>query len=81
MARIILFFSIFIFSLSVSSEELSNKEKIYFDFIDLNKDRNISMDEMNKLINLIFQLIDKDKDGNISEIEIIDLKNIIESLS
>ena len=35
--------------------------KIIFNFVDLNKDKNISLDEINKLIKLIFQLIDVDK--------------------
>jgi len=81
MVRIILFFFIFFYSFNIFSEELSNQEKFYFSFVDLNEDKSISLEEMNKLIKLIFQLIDKNQDGNISEIEILELKNIIELLS
>ena len=55
--------------------------EVFFSFIDLNKDKNISLEEINQSIKLIFQLIDENQDGNISELEIIELKNIIELLS
>ena len=81
MVRIIIIFFIFIYSFNSLGEELTAQEKVFFSFVDLNKDNNISLEEFNQTINLIFQLIDENQDGNISELEIIELKNIIESLS
>ena len=49
-------------------------------FIDLNKDNNLSYEEINRSIKLFFQLIDENKDSNISELEIIKLKEIIDSI-
>jgi hypothetical protein len=54
---------------------------LIFNFIDLDKDKNISNDEVEKLIQLIFQLVDVDKNKKITEIEIIELKKMIESLT
>ena len=81
MVRLILFCFIFFFSFYLLSEELTTQEKVFFSFIDLNKDKNISLQELNLSIKLIFQLIDENQDGKISESEIIELKNIIDSLS
>lgn len=81
MVRIIIFFFIFIYSLNSLAEVLSVQEKIFFSFIDLNNNKNISLEEINYSIKIIFQLIDENQDGNISELEIIELKNIIDSLS
>ena len=81
MVRLILFFFIFFCSFNIFSAELTNEEKKFFSFIDLNKDKNISLEEINQTIKLIFMLIDENQDGNISDLEIIELKNIIESLS
>ena len=81
MVRIIIIFFIFIYSFNSLAEELSVQEQVFFNFIDLNKDKNISLEEINQSIKLIFQLIDENQDGNISELEIIELKNIIELLS
>tara|TARA_B110000438_G_scaffold244216_1_gene244597 strand:+ start:293 stop:538 length:246 start_codon:yes stop_codon:yes gene_type:complete len=81
MVRLIVVFFIFFYSFNTLSEELTSQEKIFFNFIDMNKDNNISLDEMNMLIKLIFQLLDKNQDENISNTEIIELKSIIESLS
>tara|TARA_B110000263_G_C14966225_1_gene354904 strand:+ start:225 stop:470 length:246 start_codon:yes stop_codon:yes gene_type:complete len=81
MVRIIIIFFIFIYSFNSLGEELSVQEQVFFNFIDLNKDKNISLEEINQSIKLIFQLIDENQDGNISELEIIELKNIIELLS
>ena len=81
MVRIIVIFFVFIYSFNSLGEELSVQEKVFFSFIDLNKDKNISHEEINQSIKIIFQLIDKNQDGNISELEIIELKNIIELLS
>jgi Ca2+-binding EF-hand superfamily protein len=76
-----LFFFIVLFPLEIFSDELDPKEQQYFNFIDLNNDKNISFDEIIQSLQLVFQLIDKNQDGNISEEEIVELKNIIESLS
>ena len=81
MVRIIFFIFIFIYPFHIYGDELTTQEKIVFNFIDLDNDKNISIEEINKLILLIFQLIDEDKSGKISESEIKELKNIIESLS
>ena len=81
MVRIIIIFFIFICSFNSLGEELSVQEKVFFNFIDLNKDKNLSLEEINQSIKLIFQLIDVNQDGIISELEIIELKNIIELLS
>ena len=82
MVRLIfLLFFIFFSSCKIQSSELNLQEKIYFNFLDLNNDKNISFEEISQSIKLIFQLIDEDHDGNISEEEIIELKNIIELLS
>ena len=81
MVRIIFIFFIFINSFKSFGEELSQEEKKFFNFIDLNDDKNISVDEINQSFKLIFQLIDLNEDGKISELEIIELKNLIESLS
>ena len=81
MVRIILLIFIFFYSFQLQSEELSTQEIVIFNFIDLNKDKNISNEEANKLIDLLFKLIDKNQDGNISKLEIKELKYIIESLT
>ena len=80
MVRIILFFLIFFFSFNSNCEELNVQEKIFFSFVDLNKDNNISLEEINQSIKLIFQLIDVNQDKEISELEIIELKEILNSL-
>ena len=63
MVRLIVVFFIFFYSFNTLSEELTSQEKIFFNFIDMNKDNNISLDEMNMLIKLIFQLLDKNQDA------------------
>ena len=81
MVRLILFFLVIFYSFTLKSIELDKQEKIYFNFLDLNNDKNITLEELNQSITIIFQIIDANQDGNLSEIEIIELKNIIESLS
>jgi len=77
------FFYLFIlfFSFKLLSEEMNEHEKIFFNFIDLNNDNNLSLKEINSSIKLLFQIIDENRDGKLSELEIIELKRIIESLS
>ena len=67
MVRII--FLLFFLSITLigKSEELNNQEKIFFSFIDLNNDKNISLDEVNQSIRIIFQLIDENRDGILNE--------------
>ena len=80
----LIFFIFFILTYllcSVQAEELNKKERVYFNFIDLNNDKSISLDEINQSLQIIFQLIDENQDGKISQEEIIELKSIIESLS
>ena len=81
MVRIIFLLIFLPISLASKSEELKNQEKLFFSFIDLNNDKNISLDEVNQSIRIIFQLIDENRDKILNEEEIIELKNILESLS
>ena len=76
---IILLFLSFSSSLLLSNE-LSEDEQMYFNFIDLNNDNQISLSEIEKSISLIFQIIDLNQDGVISTSEISELKYIINSL-
>ena len=78
--RIIILFSILFFSSYLFSNELNDDEQMYFNFIDLNNDNQISLLEINKSISLIFQIVDLNQDGFISKSEISELKNIIDSL-
>tara|TARA_B100001287_G_C22500170_1_gene443259 strand:+ start:381 stop:635 length:255 start_codon:yes stop_codon:yes gene_type:complete len=75
---IVLFF--FLFSAKLFSDELNDDEQLYFNFIDLNNDDQISLSEIEQSISLIFQIIDFNQDGFISKSEIRELKNIIDSL-
>ena len=81
MVRIIFLIIFLSISFISKSEELNNQEILFFNFIDLNNDKNISLDEVNQSIRIIFQLIDENRDGILNEEEIIELKNILESLS
>ena len=76
---IILFFFLFPSS-NLFSNELTDDEQIYFNFMDLNNDDQISLLEINQSISLIFQLVDFNQDSFISKSEISELKNIIDSL-
>ena len=78
--RLIFIFSFLFFSSNLFSNELSNDEEMYFNFIDLNNDDQISLLEINQSISLIFQIVDFNQDGFISKVEISELKNIIDSL-
>ncbi len=75
---ILLFF--LLFSSNLYSNDLNDDEKMYFNFIDLNNDDQISLLEINQSISLIFQIVDFNQDGFISKPEISELKNIIDSL-
>ena len=70
-----------LFNIPTLAENLSKDQKIYFNFIDLNNDNQISYEEADKILKLIFQLLDDNRDNIISEDEILELKNIIESFS
>ena len=63
------------------ADSLTKEESIYFNFIDLNNDDQISFEEADQIIKLIFQLLDINRDNIINKKEILELKNIIESLS
>ena len=78
--KIIILFSILFCSSYLFSNELNDDEKMYFNFIDLNNDDQISLLEINQSISLIFQIVDFNQDGFISKSEISELKNIIDSL-
>ena len=66
---------------SIVAKSLTKEESLYFNFIDLNNDENISYQEANQVLKLIFQLLDKDGDNIISKDEILELNNIIEAFS
>ena len=78
--KIIILFSILFSSSYLFSKELNNDEQMYFNFIDLNNDNQISRTEIDKSISLILQIVDLNQDGFISKSEINELKNIIDSL-
>ena len=63
------------------ADSLTKEENMYFNFIDLNNDNQISYQEADQIIKLIFQLLDINRDNIINKKEILELKNIIESLS
>ena len=73
--------TLFLINFSVIAESLTKEESIYFNFIDLNNDNQISYKEADQIIKLIFQLLDVNKDNIITKEEILELKNIIEALS
>ena len=79
--KLIILSLLLFFSANIFSNELYEDEQMYFNFIDLNNDKNISLDEVNQSIRIIFQLIDENRDGILNEEEIIELRNILESLS
>ena len=68
-------------SFNTLADSLTKEEIIYFNFIDLNNDDQISFQEADQIIKLIFQLLDINRDNTINKKEILELKNIIESLS
>ena len=72
---------LFLISFSLLADSLTKEESIYFNFIDLNNDDQISFEEADQIIKLIFQLLDINRDNIINKKEILELKNIIESLS
>ena len=78
--KIVLLSSLLFFSVNLFSKELNDDEKIYFNFIDLNNDNQISISEIDQSISIIFQIVDFNQDGFISKSEIGELKNIIDSL-
>ena len=69
---------IFLFIKTLNAAELTQEEKNYFKFLDLNNDGFVTIDEINQSTNIIFQLIDVNKDNKLSLIELEDLKQIIE---
>ena len=80
MVQLVFFLLIILSSLSSFSNELTNQELLYFNFLDLNNDQLISFNEISKSTQLIIQLIDENNDNKISKDEIITLKMIIESI-
>ncbi len=71
---------LFLYSPKLLSNELNNDEQMYFNFIDLNNDNQISLFEIEQSISIIFQIVDVNRDGFISYSEISELKNIVDSL-
>ena len=80
MVQLIFFLFFFLTSFSSFSNELTDEEILYFNFLDLNKDQLISFDEISNSIHLIMQLVDENNDNKISKDEIINLKMILESI-
>ena len=66
---------------STLADSLTKEESMYFNFIDLNNDNQISYQEANQILQLIFNLLDTNNDKKIDKNEILELKIIIESLS
>jgi len=66
---------------SIFAKSLTKEESLYFNFIDLNNDENISYEEANQVLQIIFQLLDNNGDNIISKDEILELNNIIEAFS
>ena len=80
MYRFIFISLIFLFySTILNAANLSDKEQDYFNFLDLDKNNEISYNEMDQALKLIFQLIDVNTDKIITKDEIIKFKNIINS--
>ena len=69
------------FSFGLQSNELTEQELRYFNFLDLNNDNFISIEEINNSTNILFQLIDSNQDKKISHDELKELKRIIELLT
>ena len=72
---------LFLISFSTFADSLTKEESMYFNFIDLDNDNQISYQEADQIIKLIFQLLDINRDNIITKKEILELKNIVESLS
>jgi len=66
---------------SIFAKSLTKEENLYFNFIDLNNDEQISYQEANQVLQLIFQLLDNNGDNIITKDEILELNNIIEAFS
>tara|TARA_Y100000768_G_C23539360_1_gene478580 strand:+ start:287 stop:544 length:258 start_codon:yes stop_codon:yes gene_type:complete len=77
---IIILLSLLFFSTKLLSNELNDYEQMYFNYIDLNNDNQISLSEIEQSINIVFQITDYNQDGFLSKSEINELKNIIDSL-
>ena len=72
--------SLFFFSFSLNSKEISQDELKYFELLDTNNDKYVSYTEIENLTNIIFQLIDMNQDNKISIEELNDLNEIINLL-
>ena len=70
-----------LFSFNLQSNELTEQELQYFNFLDLNNDKFISIEEIGNSTNILFQLIDSNQDKKISHDELKELKRIIELLT
>jgi len=76
----IFFLFLLLYSSIAYSSELNEEEEMYFNFVDLNNDGDISYEEIEQSLNLLFQIIDLNQDNKISQNEINELKHIIVSL-
>ena len=55
-----------LFSFNLQSNELTEQELQYFNFLDLNNDKFISIEEIGNSTNILFQLIDSNQDKKIN---------------
>ena len=69
----ILFYFLF-FSPILFSNELNDDQQIYFNFMDLNNDDQISLLEINQSISLLFQIVVINQNSFITKSEISELK-------
>ena len=76
----IIFLFLLLYSSTTYTTELNEQEEMYFNFVDLNNDGDITYEEIEQSLNLLFQIIDLNQDNKISQNEINELKGIIESL-
>ena len=50
---------------------------MYFNFIDLDNDNQISQSEIDQSISLLFQLTDLNQDGSLDILDVVQLVNLI----
>ena len=77
MARVVLFFFVIFYSFILKSNELTDQERIYFNFLDLNNDGYVSHEEIEQIKNIVFELIDINNDNKISSEELDELNKIV----
>ena len=66
-----------LFSFNAYSNELTQQELQYFNFLDLNNDGYVSHEEIEQIKNIVFELIDINNDNKISSEELDELNKIV----